>query len=442
MSYATSVLLLPTHSRLFANSTSPLPSTKSLCIRIPARNNRLIQNNNDQSFTTSSNTQPLFVMSSQGRRATRAAANTALGDENKANPGAGLGPGKAGTVTTKNAGLALKGKVNQFFFFLLFAKINTSLTTWYGMNQNNVSAGTALSIKGVNGAAAGGAVRRRTALADSSNKVPQLQVGGKGAKGAGNGTGKLALIVEETKKHAPKRSRSSLGRSTTQDEDGDAVMNDAENNPSAARPIKSLRSTTKLSSSTNARTTSSAGGVLAGKPTNIPRKSQSSTGSDKNAVLKRTLRTTTTTSTSASTAEEPKKSTKNAGLRVKREIQEINVEDEEAFITDEEESSDPLHEGIEPQPQERRKSKRLRASDSRDPLLVNDTKVAGIIGRVIETEIESEVPKDAGWEDLDAGDEEDPLMVAEYVKEIHEYLKELEVCTVYLNRIITKRFDY
>lgn len=31
------------------------------------------------------------------------------------------------------------------------------------------------------------------------------------------------------------------------------------------------------------------------------------------------------------------------------------------------------------------------------------------------------------WEDLDAGDECDPLMVSEYVVEIFEYLQELEV---------------
>lgn len=36
-------------------------------------------------------------------------------------------------------------------------------------------------------------------------------------------------------------------------------------------------------------------------------------------------------------------------------------------------------------------------------------------------------PKDYGWEDLDDGDEEDPLMVSAYVVEVYEYLRELEV---------------
>ncbi|KDN39095.1 hypothetical protein K437DRAFT_250941 [Tilletiaria anomala UBC 951] len=36
-------------------------------------------------------------------------------------------------------------------------------------------------------------------------------------------------------------------------------------------------------------------------------------------------------------------------------------------------------------------------------------------------------PKDAGWEDLDKDDFDDPLMVAEYVNEIFDYMKSLEV---------------
>ena len=43
-----------------------------------------------------------------------------------------------------------------------------------------------------------------------------------------------------------------------------------------------------------------------------------------------------------------------------------------------------------------------------------------------ETEVEAR-PKDHGWEDLDEGDEEDPLMVSAYVVEVYDYLRELEV---------------
>ncbi|KAJ1024317.1 hypothetical protein NDA18_004487 [Ustilago nuda] len=40
---------------------------------------------------------------------------------------------------------------------------------------------------------------------------------------------------------------------------------------------------------------------------------------------------------------------------------------------------------------------------------------------------EQKPAKDEGWEDLDAEDAEDPLMVAEYVNDIFEYMKELEI---------------
>ncbi|KAK4702359.1 G2/mitotic-specific cyclin 2, partial [Phenoliferia sp. Uapishka_3] len=38
--------------------------------------------------------------------------------------------------------------------------------------------------------------------------------------------------------------------------------------------------------------------------------------------------------------------------------------------------------------------------------------------------------KDAGWEDLDEGDEDDPLMVSTYVVEVYDYLRELELTTM------------
>ncbi|GAA5948206.1 hypothetical protein JCM3765_001313 [Sporobolomyces pararoseus] len=47
-----------------------------------------------------------------------------------------------------------------------------------------------------------------------------------------------------------------------------------------------------------------------------------------------------------------------------------------------------------------------------------------------EVEVEGVTAKDEGWEDLDAGDEEDPLMVSAYVVEVYEYLRELELTTM------------
>lgn len=48
--------------------------------------------------------------------------------------------------------------------------------------------------------------------------------------------------------------------------------------------------------------------------------------------------------------------------------------------------------------------------------------------RAVQEEVKEEGPaKDEGWEDLDTEDADDPLMVAEYVNEIFDYMKELEV---------------
>jgi len=291
-----------------------------------------------------------------------------------------------------------------------------------------------------------------------------------GAKGA-NG-GKLAILADDKKPSIkPSTSatvasrpatRSSLSKSSNglKDVDGDAVMSEA---PSS-RPIKSLRST--------------ATGILAGKPSNIPRQSIGP-GSTKNAGLKRSLRTSTagialSSVSSTATSTEPTAATtttttttKNAGLRLKREIQQVIVDDVKAeqrsLPLSQEDLNPPLEEGG------RRRSKRLRASDAQDVssshehsahpstsnslLGLDDERIASVVGSIIDVsddeedrmskELDSDdedevegIPtrvdcKDAGWENLDAGDEEDPLMVAEYVKEIHHYMKELEVGQIF-----------
>lgn len=43
------------------------------------------------------------------------------------------------------------------------------------------------------------------------------------------------------------------------------------------------------------------------------------------------------------------------------------------------------------------------------------------------TEHVTKKAKGGAWEDLDADDSQDPLMVSEYVTEIFEYMRELEV---------------
>jgi hypothetical protein len=44
-----------------------------------------------------------------------------------------------------------------------------------------------------------------------------------------------------------------------------------------------------------------------------------------------------------------------------------------------------------------------------------------------ELAVESVAKEDDGWVDLDAGDEDDPLMVSTYVADVYDYLREIEV---------------
>lgn len=190
-----------------------------------------------------------------------------------------------------------------------------------------------------------------------------------------------------------------------------------ENAEVSARPVKSLRSSNNK--------------ALAVKSTNIPARAATTTvaGSTKNAGLrqKRTI-----------AASQP--------ATAKSEVEEtlLNGNNKRGTHPDESRAEIALYEDIEPPAQERRRSKRLRPSGPEDeppqePVEEDVNKsVAEQVARIIESEVGSEpgmqdgcydeeLPKDLGWENLDLGDEEDPLMVAEYVVEIHDYMKELEV---------------
>lgn len=287
-----------------------------------------------------------------------------------------------------------------------------------------------------NAAAAG--AKRRTALADSSNKVAQPFKGTKGKLGVvaekAGATGKAAStgVAASTARSLRSSTSKSTAGAKAEDDDGDAVMETTED-----RPIKSLRNSGSRTAST----------ALAGKSTNIPK--AATTGQPtKNAGLRKS----TSASAPVSKKEEPavKRSTKNAGLRLKREIQEVDVSRVEEEAEVDENHAVALHEDVEPPAGQRRRSKRLRPSDplenaeastsalkaEEDAVAAANRSVAETVSRIIESDVGIDVDqdeevdenaKDYGWEDLDIGDEEDPLMVTEYVREIHDYMKELEV---------------
>lgn len=298
--------------------------------------------------------------------------------------------------------------------------------------------------------------RKRTALADHSNKVHVGKQGGgnindKKQVASTAASTQLSTAGKPVAASRP-RTRSSIGKNA----DGDMIMDENTNTANVAtsdnkRPIKSLRASvvvaaaTAASSSVNVRSN-----VLAGRPTNIPRQSTSNVGivgSSKNAGLKQSVKVaaaalTVTETTTASTSGPVlrRRTSKNAGLAraaAKRELAEVD----DGQTTSTASNGDWVDQGDEGgavSRVERRRSKRLRASDPEDPLVSDvKSKTATAIATTSQAKIEQDededdyvdedLPKDYGWEDLDLGDEEDPLMVSEYVREIHDYMKDLEV---------------
>lgn len=317
--------------------------------------------------------------------------------------------------------------------------------------------------------------------------APQPAAGGKGGKGADKE--RLVIVVEDNAPPAAaarggvaagggrpalvrRSTRNSLTKAETADTitGEDAAMDVVE---AETRPIKSMRHSTatgnQAGSSKLPASSRNAGGVLAGRSSNVPRPSTSNAnvGSTKNAGLKRSLKSSSV-APAPEVSVEIKKSTKNAGLRLKREIQALESDDHSGDLSSGRKASssqgdDDESKSARAERNERRRSKRLRQSDPEagaadDGALPSTSESAAFRSTASEQEAEQaaataairrvitvpdddddeafmngnhenmyEEAKDAGWEDLDIGDEDDPLMVTEYVVEIHEYMKELEV---------------
>lgn len=293
--------------------------------------------------------------------------------------------------------------------------------------------------------------RRRTALADQSNKVNNvLAIGGKqaGSKPIGKDEIVKSAAVKATIAASRPRTRSSISKNDV--DSTDSIMEATDDNTQeikAGRPIRSLRASTVAANAAASSSSAPLGKLAAvavprGRPSNIPRTSFTNTsnvGSTKNVGLRPGVRNAAaapvvaSTSAAAATTDKVitrKQSTKNVGLvrAAKREIQEVTL-DQTEWVDDEDVK--PGHRV------ERRRSKRLRASDPDDPLVDQSGGLSGsIAGKVLDetddplqedVDVESEIAKDYGWVDLDVGDEEDPLMCSEYVKEIHEYMQQIEV---------------
>lgn len=85
-----------------------------------------------------------------------------------------------------------------------------------------------------------------------------------------------------------------------------------------------------------------------------------------------------------------------------------------------------LEEAQEEEEKAQRRAKKLKTSE---PDLYVDDDDDDDVDEELEDQHLIGVAKDEGWEDLDLGDEDDPLMVTSYVVEVYDYLRELEVST-------------
>ncbi|BGO94898.1 G2/mitotic-specific cyclin [Rhodotorula toruloides] len=201
--------------------------------------------------------------------------------------------------------------------------------------------------------------------------------------------------------------------------ESDAMAIDEDVKP-AARQVRGLRKPTAgVKASTSTATTAASRRPLATKRANVPAAGTSRTAAAAAAKAKTTppavraarqRREEAEAKHRAALAElESARRVEEAELKRAREIEELDLEDGGRRAKRQKTS--------EPEPLE------YVDEDDEDEDAV-DYEQARV--SKWETEVE-EKPK---WVDLDAGDEEDPLMVSTYVVEIYEYLRELELTTM------------
>lgn len=128
------------------------------------------------------------------------------------------------------------------------------------------------------------------------------------------------------------------------------------------------------------------------------------------AVRKATLKETTTTTRRTET------NARRTSLRSAGPVRDLADEEEE-----------PLH----------KKRRTSSIPPEEDPRVIEEARLqdqeevhhARLMAEIEAFANEEEAdPETSNWDDLDADDSDDPLMVSEYVQEIFEYLKQVEVC--------------
>lgn len=238
--------------------------------------------------------------------------------------------------------------------------------------------------------------RKRAALGDLTNANRT-----RSAMAGNDDKGKAALkdaIKPRATTSASTSSRSAVGTAASATTTGTG----------AARRVVRTRPTT--ASSTTASTTVT--DAASDRPFRASRRVAGTTASTTSGIPSATSRpTSTTTATSAVTAARKASMVRASSAGSQTDVRR-DVSNTSAVTTN---TTAPITAAS--------RSSKVQLNEVHD----TDDKMEAPQAKRLKTEQTNKPAKDEGWEDLDAEDADDPLMVAEYVNDIFEYMKELEI---------------
>ncbi|EST07992.1 Cyclin, N-terminal [Kalmanozyma brasiliensis GHG001] len=276
----------------------------------------------------------------------------------------------------------------------------SSRTARYGLEGGAADAGPSKPASTVSAAtkvasAASGVLgtRKRAALGDLTN-ANRARTTMTGADDKGKAALKDAIKPRATTSATSASSRSVVGTSASTA----AATN------GAARRVVRTRPTT-------ASTTTTAAAADADRPFRASRRVVGTTTSASSAIPSATSRSTSTTSAVPATSAVAA-ARKGSMVRTTSASSQTGLRRDAAVATT-----------TAPAAVVASRSSKSQLNEVQD----TDDKMEAPQAKRLKTEQAHKPAKDEGWEDLDAEDAEDPLMVAEYVNDIFEYMKELEI---------------
>ncbi|CDS01426.1 hypothetical protein [Sporisorium scitamineum] len=205
------------------------------------------------------------------------------------------------------------------------------------------------------------------------------------------------------------RKRAALGDLTNANRTRSTMAGNDDKGKAALKDAIKPRAATTTSASTST-TTAAAAGDVADRPLRASRR-VAGTSSTTSAIRSASSRSTSTTAPAAASTV--------AGARKGSMVRSASGNSQTGLRRDASTTTSVAA----PAPVAASRSSKVQLNEVQD----TDDKMEAPQAKRLKTEQANKPAKDEGWEDLDAEDAEDPLMVAEYVNDIFEYMKELEI---------------